>query len=178
MRNKVSVLSFSFIFSFLPNQISKGDQTQVSPQGLSSGSGDASKLDKRAIKVDVPDIVSVSACADLTLPPGAGLCIDTVHGTVFLVRISCCIKVRTSVFLYTGHEYCTSYSPAYLIIKLYLILPVKHLNSMKKYDFKESESGRQCIVADLFFPHSYLVKLASFIKDFIETMTLAIKRKK
>lgn len=33
----------------------------------------------------MPDIVSVSACADLTLPPGAGLCIDTIHGSVFLV---------------------------------------------------------------------------------------------
>lgn len=41
--------------------------------------------DKKAIKVDISDIVSVSPCADLTLPPGAGLCIDTVHGSVFLV---------------------------------------------------------------------------------------------
>ncbi|PON73553.1 Mitochondrial import receptor subunit [Parasponia andersonii] len=67
-------------------QISRGDQ--VSPPGLSGRSGDAAKMDKRAIKVDVPDIVSVSACADLTLPPGAGLCIDTVHGTIFLVADS------------------------------------------------------------------------------------------
>lgn len=41
--------------------------------------------DKKTIKVDIADIVSVSACADLTLPPGAGLCIDTVHGSVYLV---------------------------------------------------------------------------------------------
>lgn len=43
--------------------------------------------DKKSVRVDVADIVSVSACADLTLPPGAGLCIDTVHGPVYLVRV-------------------------------------------------------------------------------------------
>ncbi|KAF7150203.1 hypothetical protein RHSIM_Rhsim02G0251800 [Rhododendron simsii] len=43
---------------------------------------------KPVVKVDIPDIVSVSACADLTLPPGAGLCIDTTHGPVFLVADS------------------------------------------------------------------------------------------
>ncbi|KAG5563551.1 hypothetical protein RHGRI_006102 [Rhododendron griersonianum] len=43
---------------------------------------------KPVVKVDIPDIVSVSACADLTLPPGAGLCIDTNHGPVFLVADS------------------------------------------------------------------------------------------
>ncbi|XP_062074633.1 protein HLB1 isoform X2 [Humulus lupulus] len=68
-------------------QISKGDQKQGST-GMSGISGDAAKMDKRSIRVDVPDIVSVSACADLTLPPGAGLSIDTVHGTVFLVADS------------------------------------------------------------------------------------------
>nr|CAD1844495.1 unnamed protein product [Ananas comosus var. bracteatus] len=45
----------------------------------------STSVDKTLIKVDVADIVSVSACADLTLPPGAGLCIDTIHGPVFLV---------------------------------------------------------------------------------------------
>lgn len=44
---------------------------------MSSISGDAAKMDKRSIRVDVHDIVSVSASADLTLPPGAGLSIDT-----------------------------------------------------------------------------------------------------
>lgn len=67
-------------------QVSKGEQKQISPS--LSGRLDTMKNDKRAIKVDVPDIVSVSACADLTLPPGAGLCIDTIHGTVFLVADS------------------------------------------------------------------------------------------
>lgn len=43
---------------------------------------------KRFIKVDVADIVSVSTCSDLTLPPGAGLCINTTHGPVFLVCTS------------------------------------------------------------------------------------------
>ena len=48
-----------------------------------------STTSKPAIRVDVQDITSVSTCADLTLPPGAGLCIDTIHGPVFLVRIDC-----------------------------------------------------------------------------------------
>ncbi|XP_022145328.1 protein HLB1 [Momordica charantia] len=52
-----------------------GEQIQTSP----------SLNGERTIKVEIPDIVSVSACADLTLPPGAGLCIDTIHGPVFLV---------------------------------------------------------------------------------------------
>ncbi|KMZ68139.1 hypothetical protein ZOSMA_24G01610 [Zostera marina] len=44
-----------------------------------------SYVDKSLIKVDIPDIISISACADLTLPPGAGMCIDTVHGPIYLV---------------------------------------------------------------------------------------------
>ncbi|KAK4262945.1 hypothetical protein QN277_028434 [Acacia crassicarpa] len=44
--------------------------------------------DRKSVRVDVADIVSVSACADLTLPPGAGLCIDTVDGPVYLVADS------------------------------------------------------------------------------------------
>lgn len=59
------------------------EQRQLS-QNLSSKSLDT-QMNKSAIKVDIPDIVSVSACADLTLPPGAGLCIDTIQGPVFLV---------------------------------------------------------------------------------------------
>lgn len=65
-------------------QIPRGEQRQA-PQSLSSRSGDAVNGDKKNIKIDIADIVSVSACADLTLPPGAGLCIDTVQGSVFLV---------------------------------------------------------------------------------------------
>ncbi|CAN1254733.1 Protein HLB1 [Linum perenne] len=64
----------------------KPDAKQAS-QSLSWRS-DASSNDKKAIKVDVPDIISVTACADLTLPPGAALCIDTVHGPVFLIADS------------------------------------------------------------------------------------------
>uniref|UniRef100_A0A2P2K5D5 PH domain-containing protein n=1 Tax=Rhizophora mucronata TaxID=61149 RepID=A0A2P2K5D5_RHIMU len=63
------------------------EQKQV-PQSLSSRPGDVPNSDKRLIKVDVPDIIFVSACADLTLPPGAGLCIDTIHGPIFLVADS------------------------------------------------------------------------------------------
>ncbi|KAE9589689.1 putative tetratricopeptide-like helical domain-containing protein [Lupinus albus] len=68
-------------------QIPKGEQRQV-PQSLSGRPVDSVNGDKKTIKVDIADIISVSACADLTLPPGAGLCIDTVHGSVFLVADS------------------------------------------------------------------------------------------
>lgn len=69
------------------HQINKVEQKQAS-QSLSGRSGDTLNMDKKTIGVDVPDIVSVSACADLTLPPGAGLCIDTIHGQVFMVADS------------------------------------------------------------------------------------------
>lgn len=67
-------------------QIIKLEQRQSSPS-LSSKSGD-SPFNKPAIKVNVADIVCVSACADLTLPPGAGLCIETIDEPVFLVYLS------------------------------------------------------------------------------------------
>ncbi|KAH9718949.1 protein HLB1 [Citrus sinensis] len=67
-------------------QASKNEQKQVT-RSLSGRIGDFSP-DRRAIRIEVPDIVSVSACADLTLPPGAGLCIETIHGPVFLVADS------------------------------------------------------------------------------------------
>ncbi|KAG4151802.1 hypothetical protein ERO13_D04G089675v2, partial [Gossypium hirsutum] len=41
-----------------------------------------------AIRVEIPDIVFVSSCADLTLSPGAGLCIDTTYGPIFLIADS------------------------------------------------------------------------------------------
>ncbi|XP_057428112.1 protein HLB1 [Lotus japonicus] len=68
-------------------QIPKGEHRPL-PQSLSSRPVDSMSGDKKNIKVDIADIVSVSACADLTLPPGAGLCIDTTHGSVFLVADS------------------------------------------------------------------------------------------
>ncbi|KAL3499158.1 hypothetical protein ACH5RR_038251 [Cinchona calisaya] len=69
-------------------QIVKVEQRHLS-QNLSSQSGDTmSTTTKPAIRVDVHDITSVSICADLTLPPGAGLCIDTIHGPVFLIADS------------------------------------------------------------------------------------------
>ncbi|KAL6986485.1 Protein hlb1 [Sarracenia purpurea var. burkii] len=68
-------------------QLHKVEQKQMSPS-LYGKSGDTMNTNRSAVKVDIPDIVSVSACADLTLPPGAGLCIDTIHGPVFLVADS------------------------------------------------------------------------------------------
>ncbi|KAL0446528.1 UNVERIFIED_CONTAM: protein HLB1 [Sesamum latifolium] len=46
------------------------------------------EISRSSIRIEVPNIISVSACADLTLPPGAGLCIDTIQGPVFLVAES------------------------------------------------------------------------------------------
>ncbi|KAL0326718.1 UNVERIFIED_CONTAM: protein HLB1 [Sesamum angustifolium] len=40
------------------------------------------EISRSSIRIEVPNIISVSACADLTLPPGAGLCIDTINGPV------------------------------------------------------------------------------------------------
>nr|KJB24145.1 hypothetical protein B456_004G129800 [Gossypium raimondii] len=68
-------------------QVIRVDQRQIT-RSLSGRTSDVTDMDKRAIRVDIPDIVSVSACADLTLPPGAGLCIDTTSGPVFLVADS------------------------------------------------------------------------------------------
>ncbi|KAL3647024.1 Protein hlb1 [Castilleja foliolosa] len=67
-------------------QINKAEQRHVSPT-LSSQSGDMSNT-KSAIRIDVSDIISVSSCADLTLPSGAGMCIDTIRGPAFLVAES------------------------------------------------------------------------------------------
>ncbi|MFS7942100.1 hypothetical protein Hanom_Chr06g00484121 [Helianthus anomalus] len=44
--------------------------------------------DRPAIIVDILDIISVAVCSDLTLPPGPSICIDTVHGPVFLIADS------------------------------------------------------------------------------------------
>ncbi|CAN8272789.1 unnamed protein product [Cochlearia groenlandica] len=41
--------------------------------------------EKKRVEVKIKEIVSVTASADVTLPTGAGLCIDTIHGAVYLV---------------------------------------------------------------------------------------------
>ena len=83
--SKIIMCKFPFLFChfFFFLQVTKGDKQLSESPGRFQGSPHADKL----IRVDVPDIVSVSACADLTLPPGAGLCIDTIHGPHFLVRL-------------------------------------------------------------------------------------------
>ncbi|AED94746.1 unnamed protein product [Arabidopsis thaliana] len=48
----------------------------------------STNVERKTVKVNITEIVSVTPCADLTLPPGAGLCIDTIHGPVFLVADS------------------------------------------------------------------------------------------
>ncbi|KAK9082458.1 hypothetical protein Syun_031382 [Stephania yunnanensis] len=68
-------------FISLLNKVEQKKLAQ-SPSGRLPG---PTNTDKSALKIDVPDIVSVSPCADLTLPPGAGICIDTIHGPIFLV---------------------------------------------------------------------------------------------
>lgn len=59
-------------------QVNASDQ----PPSQSPGHVDSGR---KLFRIVVADIVSVSACADLTLPPGAGLRIDTIHGPRFLV---------------------------------------------------------------------------------------------
>lgn len=66
-------------------QLVQSGEQKPSRQSLSGNPTDAPKTKKQAIKVEIPDIVSVSPCADLTLPPGAGICINTVHGPIYLV---------------------------------------------------------------------------------------------
>ncbi|KAM7255995.1 hypothetical protein ACFE04_011736 [Oxalis oulophora] len=68
-------------------QVQRVEQKPIT-RSLSGIPGDGSNFDRKAVKVDVTDIVSVSACADLTLPPGAGLCIDTIHGPNYFVADS------------------------------------------------------------------------------------------
>ncbi|KAG4131059.1 hypothetical protein ERO13_D09G183500v2 [Gossypium hirsutum] len=68
-------------------QVIKAEQKQVS-RSLSGTIAEVTNEENSAIRVEIPDIVSVSSCADLTLPPGAGLCIDTTHGPIFLVADS------------------------------------------------------------------------------------------
>ncbi|KAL9246622.1 hypothetical protein vseg_020136 [Gypsophila vaccaria] len=63
-------------------------EQKPSRQSLSSKPTDAANSSRSAVKVDIPNIASVSAFADLSLPPGAGLCIDTIDGPVYLVADS------------------------------------------------------------------------------------------
>eukprot|EP01018_Ginkgo_biloba_P020089 Gb_39400 [translate_table: standard] len=70
-------------------QVDRADQKSLSqsPRRL-SGVSESSMvyMDKSSLlRVEIADIVSVSSCADLTLPPGGGLCIDTVQGPWYLV---------------------------------------------------------------------------------------------
>ncbi|KAF5800916.1 putative tetratricopeptide-like helical domain superfamily [Helianthus annuus] len=58
-------------------------------EGLQQIHDDEQKInDRPAIIVDILDIISVAVCSDLTLPPGPSICIDTVHGPVFLIADS------------------------------------------------------------------------------------------
>nr|GFA45645.1 hypothetical protein [Tanacetum cinerariifolium] len=50
--------------------------------------GDKNTNTKPAIRVDIPDVVSVTICSDLTLPPGPSFCINTIHGPIFLIADS------------------------------------------------------------------------------------------
>ncbi|XP_066373427.1 protein HLB1-like [Miscanthus floridulus] len=62
-------------------------QADASDQPPSQSLGHLDR-DRKPVRINVADIVSVSACADLTLPSGAGLCIETIHGPTFLVADS------------------------------------------------------------------------------------------
>ncbi|KAL8150312.1 hypothetical protein V2J09_020120 [Rumex salicifolius] len=63
---------------------------QMTPDEKTNGTlpNDDANLTKQSVKVEISDIVSVSASSDLSLPPGAGLCIDTINGPIYLVADS------------------------------------------------------------------------------------------
>ncbi|KAK9716711.1 hypothetical protein RND81_06G252400 [Saponaria officinalis] len=63
-------------------------EQKPSRQSLSSKPTDAAHSNRSTVKVGIPNIASVSAFADLSLPPGAGLCIDTIDGPIYLVADS------------------------------------------------------------------------------------------
>lgn len=68
-------------------QISSAKERQM--PGSHSNAKDAENSHKSSlVEVNVADIVSVSPCADLTLPAGPALCVDTVHGSFFLIADS------------------------------------------------------------------------------------------
>ncbi|KAK8599861.1 hypothetical protein V6N13_060328 [Hibiscus sabdariffa] len=114
-------------------QATKVEEKQVS-RSLSGRIAEVANEEKTSIRVDIPDIVSVSACSDLTLPPGAGLCIDTTHGPVFLVadsweslegwldaiRLVYTIYARVNI---SGHQPCECHAsgPAFELVQSSLL---------------------------------------------------------
>ena len=75
---------------------SQVDKTSVGTFESSPARGNDSIIDSSGLKTDnsyafrieISDICGLSPCADLSLPPGAGFCIDTVHGQKYLVNPS------------------------------------------------------------------------------------------
>lgn len=68
-------------------QISSAKERQM-PRSLSNTKDAENSHKSSLVEVNVADIVSVSPCADLTLPAGPALCVDTVHGSFFLIADS------------------------------------------------------------------------------------------
>ncbi|KAI3787544.1 hypothetical protein L1987_42092 [Smallanthus sonchifolius] len=57
-------------------------------EGLQQIHDEQKTNDRPTITVDILDIISVRVCSDLTLPPGPSICIDTIHGSNFLIADS------------------------------------------------------------------------------------------
>ncbi|KAL8090710.1 protein HLB1 [Apium graveolens] len=68
-------------------QISSAKERPM-PRSLSNAKDAENSHKSSLVEVNVADIVSVSPCADLTLPAGPALCVDTVHGSFFLIADS------------------------------------------------------------------------------------------
>ncbi|KAI3727800.1 hypothetical protein L6452_16420 [Arctium lappa] len=64
------------------------DEQKHMARGIPFISGDETTKVRPAIRVDIPDVVSVTTCSDLTLPPGPSIFIDTIHGPIFLLADS------------------------------------------------------------------------------------------
>ncbi|RWW43585.1 hypothetical protein BHE74_00050729 [Ensete ventricosum] len=47
----------------------------------------SARIHRSSIKIDVLNIVSMSAYADLTLPGSLGLCVHSIHHPIYLIKI-------------------------------------------------------------------------------------------
>lgn len=99
-------------------QVDKDDERlpSQSPRSLSGVSESGILyMDKSSLfRVEISDILSVSPCADLTLPPGGGVCIDTVKGPCYLVSLIWTLFLVQVLRFISSHAYI----PAIIILKL------------------------------------------------------------
>ncbi|KAL8170726.1 LOW QUALITY PROTEIN: hypothetical protein V2J09_022530 [Rumex salicifolius] len=69
-------------------QLIADDQKHIQQGSLLGKNANPASGRRQPIKVEIPDILSISPSSDLTLPSGAGLFIDTINGPIYLVADS------------------------------------------------------------------------------------------